>query len=48
MSHFSELINFCVAEYNKLPFCDNCKMPCGCKRGGRDDCYNCLNHIHRI
>lgn len=48
MAHFSELINFCLAEYNKLPFCDNCKMPCGCKRSGRDDCYNCLNHIHRI
>lgn len=47
MSHFSELINFCKTEYERLPFCQQCQMMSGCHRGCGEDCYNCLNYIHK-
>ena len=47
MSHFSELINFCNTEYERLPFCGECKMASGCHKGCGGDCYLCLNHIHQ-
>ena len=47
MSHFSELINFCKSEYERLPFCEQCQMASGCHKGCGGDCYNCLNYIHK-
>lgn len=47
MSYFSNLISFCKSEYEKLPFCKQCKMQSGCQKGDGNDCYNCLNYIHK-
>lgn len=47
MSHFSELIIFCKTEYERTPFCEDCKMVSGCHIDCGKDCYNCLKYIHK-
>ena len=47
MEEFTNLINHCKQMYEDTPFCDTCPMT-QCFKGCRNDCYNCLAHIHRI
>ena len=47
MEEFTNLINHCKQMYEDTPFCDTCPMT-QCYKGCRNDCYNCLTHIHKI
>lgn len=46
MKEFTNLIIHCKQMYENVPFCETCPMT-QCYKGCRNDCYNCLSHIHK-
>ena len=47
LPEFSKLIEYCIQQYELIPFCAECRMK-RCYRCNSNDCYECLRHIHNI